>query len=88
MSKIFAKSKNHANNLAKEYFRREYKLKGNWGLDNMRMGDCGCKNSLFLQYYSKDDPTIIKLFEVTICKRCYENNLIPEVAFENINKEG
>ena len=71
-NKIFAKSKTHANQLAKEYFRKEFKLKGNWGLEYMCKGDCGCNKSTFLQYYSKDDPTITQLFEVTICENCYE----------------
>ncbi len=87
MNKIFAKSKPHANQLAKEYFRKEYRLKGNYGLESMSKGDCGCKESLFLQYYSKDDPNITKLFEVTICKHCSENQLIPDVVFENNNEE-
>lgn len=86
MNKIFAKSKPQANQLAKEYFRREYKLKGNYGLESMSKGNCGCKDSLFLQYYSKDNPTINALFEVTICKECYEKESIPEVVFENINE--
>jgi hypothetical protein len=83
---IFAKSKTQANNLAKEYFRKHFKLKGNIGLENMSKGNCGCNDSLFLEYYSKDDSTITQLFEVTICKHCYENQLVPEVVFEtNIN---
>lgn len=72
MDKIFATSKNHANQLASEYFKRNYKLKGKIGLNYMCKGDCGCDSSLFLQYYSKDDPNIKELFEVTICKICHD----------------
>lgn len=79
MNKIFAKSKPHANQLAKEFFRKEYKVKGNYGLESMSKGDCGCNNSVFLQYYSKDDPNITKLFDVTICKQCFENEIMKEL---------
>lgn len=71
MDKLFAKSKVNANQMAKDYFRKEFKLKGNVGMNYMSKGDCGCNNSLFLQYYSKDNPSIDKYFEVTICDHCY-----------------
>jgi len=86
MNTVFAKSKIHANQLAKEYFRKEYKLKGNVGLDYMRKGDCGCNKSTFLQYYSKDDPTITQLFEVTICDQCYAKQNIKENLVEHLEE--
>ena len=86
MNKAFARNKVHANQLAKEYFQREFKLKGNCGVGYMRKGDCGCNDSLFLQYYSKDDPMLESLFDVTWCRLCYEKeynvNGIKELSLE------